>query len=440
MLSFLIISNDSKVENLVDSLRPMVKASIAAVADFDHGLKDVFEKRPALVIIQEVIVGVTGESVARHIQLLFGADAPKFILLHEGNQGVSAIPGLFEHVVDLSQSEERLIQDILAAMRRLLGTEWEKPSGGQFAIEKDGGPGDDFFVVERNETLAVSPGGAGQPEIQTRIEPVVVTQLVKPFPEKEYAGDIQPGAMDVEREKTPPDREKGQENSTAPEPARTIGIRKEPDPAPGKNTEDIVKAFNANYRAQKNRKTPALLILLVLAVAGCLLLQRCALPELFSAKPKAGPPPTSPIVQKPAGQPSAPSVTQRKMSSASAIAPAAFSQLPTFVVPGSRDKSFSDRKPGWEHYPGSGRDVRLFRQAGRIKALQVIAGQGRSIDDGLLKTALKEVAGSDAYGAMTQRKQGRLLLQSARVGGHADLLIYRDERGKDIKAFVISVD
>ena len=103
MLNLLFISNSPRVHPVQEILQPLIKAKIDVVADFDHGLKDVFEKRPATVIIQEQIAGVTGESVARHIQLLLGNGAPKFILLHEGNTKIKPVPGLFEHIIDLNQ-------------------------------------------------------------------------------------------------------------------------------------------------------------------------------------------------------------------------------------------------------------------------------------------------------------------------------------------------
>src|ERR1035438_3541339 len=96
MLNLLIISNSPKAELIQNFMQPLIKAKIDVVVDFDHGLKDVFEKRPATVIIQEQIAGVSGESVARHIQLLLGSGAPTFIVLHEGSARIRPVKGLFE--------------------------------------------------------------------------------------------------------------------------------------------------------------------------------------------------------------------------------------------------------------------------------------------------------------------------------------------------------
>lgn len=126
MLNLLFITDSPKAEFIKSGLQPVLKVIIDVVTDFDHGLKDVFEKRPATVCIQDQIGGVTGESVARHIQMLLGSSAPTFILLHSGNSKARAIKGLYEHLVDLSQSNDTLIENIRNTLKSLLGDQWEK--------------------------------------------------------------------------------------------------------------------------------------------------------------------------------------------------------------------------------------------------------------------------------------------------------------------------
>ena len=126
MLNLLFISDSPRAEYIRSVLQPALKVIIDVVTDFDHGLKDVFEKRPTTVCIQDHIGGVTGESVARHIQMLLGNGAPTFILLHTGNDAVKAINGLFEHLIDLSQSDEMLEENIKNTLKSLLGDQWER--------------------------------------------------------------------------------------------------------------------------------------------------------------------------------------------------------------------------------------------------------------------------------------------------------------------------
>ena len=126
MLNLLFISDNPKAEYIKRTLQPVLKVIIDVVTDFDHGLKDVFEKRPATVCIQDHISGVTGESVARHIQMLLGNSAPKFILLYAGSDRPKAIKGLYEHIIDLNQSNEALAGEIQGTLKSMLGDQWER--------------------------------------------------------------------------------------------------------------------------------------------------------------------------------------------------------------------------------------------------------------------------------------------------------------------------
>ncbi|MBL0225580.1 MAG: hypothetical protein IPQ16_08400 [Geobacteraceae bacterium] len=107
-------------------LQSLLNVKIDLVGDFDYGLKEVFEKRPSVVFIQDQISGVTGESVARHIQMLLGSGTPSFIFMHEGNHKAKPVKGLYEYLIDLSQAEAKTAADIQAALKSLLGPEWQK--------------------------------------------------------------------------------------------------------------------------------------------------------------------------------------------------------------------------------------------------------------------------------------------------------------------------
>lgn len=126
MLNLLFISDSPKVEHLKGLIQPLLKVIIDVVTDFDLGLKDIFEKRPATVCIQEQIGGVTGESVARHIQMLLGNSAPTFILLHTGNDKARPIKGLYDHLIDLSQSNDALAEELKSMLKLQLGDQWER--------------------------------------------------------------------------------------------------------------------------------------------------------------------------------------------------------------------------------------------------------------------------------------------------------------------------
>jgi hypothetical protein len=126
MVNLLFISNNPKFYFIKNSLKPLLKVKIDIVGDFDLGLKNVFEKRPGMVFIQDQIAGVTGESVARHIQLLLGSGAPPFICMHDGNLNAKPIEGLYDYLIDLSQDNAKVLADIWSTIKVLLGPTWEK--------------------------------------------------------------------------------------------------------------------------------------------------------------------------------------------------------------------------------------------------------------------------------------------------------------------------
>jgi len=126
MINLLFISSNPKIHSIKNALQPLLKVKIDLVGDFDFGLKEVFEKRPALVFMQDQISGVTGESVARHIQMLLGSSAPSFIYLHDGNTRARPVKGLYDYLIDLSQDAAKVVEDIQSTLEQLLGSQWHK--------------------------------------------------------------------------------------------------------------------------------------------------------------------------------------------------------------------------------------------------------------------------------------------------------------------------
>jgi hypothetical protein len=120
--------------------------------------------------------------------------------------------------------------------------------------------------------------------------------------------------------------------------------------------------------------------------------------------------------------------------------PAAESPLPSFVTVSGRDGTFSARNPGWERYIDKVRDIRIYRVAGAIKAIQVLAVKNQVVADSFLHTALREVAGSSEYKPVsTERKEG-FTIQRNSVGPGAKLTVYRMQPSNKISAFVVHLD
>lgn len=196
MLNLLFISDSPKAEHIKNELQPLLKVIIDVVTDFDRGMKDVFEKRPATVCIQDHIGGVSGESVARHIQMLLGNAAPTFILFHTGNAKARVINGLFEHLVDLSLSHDVLFENLLSTLKQLRGKHWENvtiPRGSsavspgsltdlELSRNVSGKPVDDFATGL--EALSIP---SGEDSIPLTLDQVIAAKKMSPAARPEPA-------------------------------------------------------------------------------------------------------------------------------------------------------------------------------------------------------------------------------------------------------------
>ena len=126
MVNLIIISNNPKTENIERLLQTKIEVKIDVVADIDQALRDIFVKRPEVVCIQNRISDINADEIARHIKMLLRDGAPSFILMHEGDG--KPVQGLFEHLLDLSLPETELAYALDAALKSILGIQWEHAS------------------------------------------------------------------------------------------------------------------------------------------------------------------------------------------------------------------------------------------------------------------------------------------------------------------------
>lgn len=546
MLNLLLISDDPKVRTLKNILQPQLKAKVDVVADFDRGLQDVFEKRPATVVIQSVISGVAGESVARHIQMLLGNDAPRFILLCEGDSNTHAVKGLFEHCINLALPVEQLAEEILKALQAVFGDQWinmivpskvdaalaasvtasreerelvdrmmddlipdmEKPeevvSEETASLVFDGG--DRQWICDTADEMttlfeatlakdqpvsgAILPAStaeqtntkktARKPRVAT-VAPKATSGKLEPeqvsvFPEPQSLSD---SAVTVDSAPEIAQNEGSIVSSTSPTTPVPSAPQTAPSVAPGQPLslivsvspadfhisgkevpekepipEELLLAFEANYRSHsRSWKKMALAagFVGVLGVVGWFILSSkpvrvqslqkkipaSAAVSATDATPDNVKTATAPVVvpqadkviPKPAAEPKPATVSN--------------SALPSFVPLKGRDNSYAISKPGWERYVNSAREVRVFRANDRIKAVQIMAGRGKTLDSAFLETVLQELVGSSTHTlGPRELKQGYqgYMVQQGSVGKKAELIVYRKKQTDAIVAFVVSVN
>lgn len=537
MLNLLFISNSPKVQYLKSALQPVLKVIIDVVPDFDHGLKDVFEKRPATVCIQDQIAGVTGESVARHIQMLLGAGAPTFILMHDGNSKIKPIKGLFEHVIELNQPDEGLAVNFLETLKTLLGEQWGKihipptptvasvrssiyvPQESRENADKlvddflldlestdlTAAPMADFSVApdtsieesitqtsvdEIADMLLAQARQSRQDETVSDVPIVVIAEQdamqvpplekastaavdsvfadtgpdehkchVKPvqemLPSPWQMDDMPPAAVKADQSvseaspiiSTPASRTADVSNlgsKPVPEAAVTVapvapsafrisgdkGGTEEPIP------EELLLAFEKNYRSKSTYVKRSLLVLLVLigaSAAGWYVFEQ---KPLYWASFKQRVLPTSQLAVKQPSVAARPMKAEQKKPQMQTSPAITVPALPSFIHQDVRDSSYAVKNPGWERYVGKNHEIRVFRAGVTIKAVQVLSVKDNPLSESFLKSVLKELVGSADYQVNSRETKANMLLLRGTVAQKADVLIYRKK--SSLRAFVVS--
>ena len=474
MINLLFISNSPHAELLKIHFQQILKMRIEVVEDFDQGLKDVFEKRPAVVCIQEQIGGVAGESVARHIQLLLGKSASYFILMHDGNPKARIVPGLFNSLVDLSAPFESICASLTKALQIGLGSHWGAIYSAPLEIEP---------LLDKNVIPNVSPADQLIEDFIAE-DSIFNPQNVVPLPdhyeepalesESVFEHDLpggppaEPEAARIAEAKSEPVEAKGITQSAAlvvPPPAEIPAfvtakpfippppvqlakpqifepVQHSPKPAEQPSleaaeatvpVEQLLQAFEDNYTTRTR------LVRWIVVVAGLVLLVGVGI--YWMKQRTAAQRHSNVSIKSPAFKlPQQKSVVQQPVSSAKPQAPVIAKSviIPSFIPAEGIDPVFSREKPGWSRYFSQRREYRLFYAEGRLRALQVMARDKEAISVRELQRALHELTGSDQYRVDSQGAKDGLRLERASTPDHTELLIYRSTTNGPIKAFVIA--
>jgi hypothetical protein len=497
MLNLLILSNNIKAESIRKKLQPMLKARIDILGDFDLGLKEVFEKRPTTVLIQEHLDGVSADNVARHIQMLLGKSGPTFILLHDGNPSAKPVKGLFDHVIDLSVPAKPFFKELISKLKLIYGDQWEKlyipPDSSGFEPVVDVVPVLDSDAANRmvdellsdlnsenepiEEKVVSRPTEIAKTEIdkETRFlatkteeiaallmeaanesrtiqlsteEPKAVLSIETPKPQTKEINpnNITPQSRPVSISKTSVTVNPGQNADslvvvgTSPLPQDDVGRTESSQPDLSKISDDILLSFEKNYRTDSSHwKSVAVIggiVACILAGGWYLLSNNLA---MFAMAKKNQEAPAASIAQP--VKPAIPAnIIQQPLSTSTKSVNEAKATLPSFVPSKGRDLTFSGKGPGWERYLSESVDIRLFRSEGKMMAIQVLGVKGVTISDSYLKNVLKEVMGNDQLKQLSVNQKHGLKMQRYSLNPKGELLIYRDKASGLISAFVLSLD
>lgn len=487
MVSLVIISNSPKTEHITQYLQATIKVTVDVVADIDQALQDIFVKRPTVVCIQNRISGINAEEIARHMQTLLRNGAPSFILLHEGDGSAKQVKGLFEHLLDLTLPGPELAEAFGSALKSILGPQWEhvqrvprqlndrlpEPAGTpQIPPRRPEAEEDNPFVLVNSldDFFTAMPAvqSAGQKNNAHHGDaPVAAVTLPGntpgPAPRKGPAATrrlpAEPGTPAKRATSHPP---VAQETSATPPvtseppPTTSLPLRSTPAhkvsatstaPSPGdfhitapaiadgaeeNDIAPFIESFEMPDRRWK-RWAGTALVVMVCAAAGAWHLLRQKPEAVTAVHPSSLP--ASGNQPKPVP---VPAVVHTAASSARpSPPPPVVRPLPVFVPADGHDSHYAARHPGWERYTGTRYECRIFREKGGIKAVQVLAGKQPSLDEGVLKRVLTELAGSTTYRTTSRERVAGYEVERGQMDGRADLMLYR--KNSKLHAIVVSL-
>ena len=429
MNTVIIICNDPRIALVKEAIQPLLMAKIAIIPDFDIGLKEVFDKRPLVVLFQDEIAGVKGETVTRHIRSLLQENSPQFIHLDHAASGPGIIRD-FSDGINLDLPVEELIAVFREHLQHVSGIRWKeqipKPveSGTPSRPPQAATHPDEVFPVDHSrdapvptpkayakedEVFSIFPEFSPFPEAVLPSPPVPV-----PLSETADSSRQQPPASLSEKAPEPPAR--------LSEPASdTAGMS-------GADSEVVPFPVESNAPTSLSR-VPLVIVggVLVALVCGVLLYM------FFSAGPKPQNGAVTPKQQisvptpaAPAKQPAPTGVTLRE-------------RLPSFIPKEGLDPTYGAARPGWERYVSPRLEYLIFRENGAIRALQVIALQKESIDAPFISSALRELCGDATCMIRTRSSRDGYLIEQGQTSTKAEVIFYKKKGTGETRGVVISL-
>jgi hypothetical protein len=119
--------------------------------------------------------------------------------------------------------------------------------------------------------------------------------------------------------------------------------------------------------------------------------------------------------------------------------PPAMEKLPAFIPAGLPDKAYADAHPGWERYEAGGLEYLVYRENGRIRALQVIAGTDGKINDEFLKMCIRVSTGQGDGSNWVREERADFQVEKGTLPHRGEVAVYRKIPEGEIRGFVLTL-
>lgn len=480
MNNILLITDVARLGTVFSRLTDDNAVHLRIASNLERGGEEIASDKPDVVFVQTHLSGLSAEILIMHLKKQLGRKRSRFVLLASPGQVNDAILAPFQGWLDTSLEDDRLLDDL----RFLLNSLTPKGKKNVEVVKQEITAVDEVQSVstrlpeEAPNSVPVEPAEVPQPEsvpaasapqqvaastptdtdapmdqgisYPPRPRLTVYSEFNSSFdaavnsaPEPESIGQAEPVREkswldgDLVLEEAPPKRSKGltfllwlapvvlavivmtllqHRESQQSSPAPTAAAK--PAPVPEKKPATALANLSSAIPQKPVQKT---------------------LSSNTKVTPKAVAETTahnnnndkSVIV----------AITENRDAKKNEVTPnvvARPTRLPDFIPRGNNDRSYSETNPGWERYTSSEVEYRVYREKEQIRAIQVIALGGISISNVFLNSVYRQLGKNAIFTLDSSEIKEGYRIERGHIAENLKVVYYRDEKGKRLRAFVLT--
>ena len=112
--------------------------------------------------------------------------------------------------------------------------------------------------------------------------------------------------------------------------------------------------------------------------------------------------------------------------------------IATIHPPGATGRALWANHPGWERYQADALEYLVYREQGRIRAVQVLSGERGAITLPFFKTCIRVGSGHEQFGIKKTEERGGFQVVTGALQNGGEIVVYKEIPGGEIRGFVLS--
>ena len=414
-MTVLAITDIPRMTDLFERLS-RTREGLVVVSEIHRGIEELDKLKPAVIIIQNHLSGLSAEILLKHLKSRTGRRRCRFGLISPSETMDVETSARFEGIMDPSQADAELE----AVLDALMTPPERRPAAPAAAPEDT--VQDTEEPLDEGDQVAVRPPPADETAEDDRLPAEPLTYGMPRRPNMSIISAFS-RQLDNHADEKP-----------APPPLTQVeylheGMHHHRDDLLITDIEETPPPFYRRTWVQ------VLAFTLLVSVAVTAYQQRSR-----TGKPEAKPENQAKATAVQADKTYKPHSTTNTAAPAKPFATHGSGRpkaLPLFVPKADQHKGYDKEHPGWENYQGQTNEYRVFReQDGGIKSIQVIDRSGAGIQESYYVTVLKEVAGAAAMRPVSSEIKEGYEIRKGEAGG-LQVIQYRDAQGGRLRGIVV---